>query len=284
MVSLVLAAMMGAEPAPMRPEKVYSSKEFPIERISGLTLTGSQWVVGGIRGLYSGAPGNRWIHVNDQAIRQIAQVNGMTWALYGNGAVDKLDVAKDQLYSDVLLGAVKRPWVGSMSVKGNQLLFGGPGGWIEKIGDKQLAENYPAELQKQTVTSMAVVGNEKLVGTQNGLFIFGSGKVKRFGFSNGLSDVWITSMASLGDSVYIGTYAGGLYFFSHGALKKLEGPSSKIRSVSTWQSRLVLGALDGSWIATAGPWMQLTRGETTFISTVNGKLFVGTPESVSQFD
>ncbi|MEI7986514.1 MAG: hypothetical protein WCI55_12880 [Armatimonadota bacterium] len=284
MVSVVLAMLMGADSAPIKPEKVYSSNEFPIERISGLTLTGTKWVVGGIRGLYSGTPGSRWVHVSDQAIRQVAQVHGMTWALYGNGAVDKLDVAKDQLYSDIFHGAVKRPWVGSMSVNKSQLLFGGSGGWFEKVGDKLLTERYPTELEKRNVTAMAVVGKEKLVGTQDGLFLFGSGKQKRFGFGDGLADVWVTSMASLGDSVFIGTYTGGCYAYSNGSMKKLVGPSSKIRCLSVWRGRLVLGGLDGSWIAESTTWRQLTRGETTFITALNGKLFVGTPESVSQFN
>ena len=274
---------MGAEMAPLRLEKTFSKQELPIERISGLSVTGSKWIVGGIRGLYSGSPGGKWTKVNDQAVRQVTKVKGMTWVLYGNGAVDKLDVGRDQLYSDTLHGAVKRPWVGSMSVAGDRLLFGGQGGWFEKVGDKSLFETYPQELEKRTVTTMAVVGTEKLVGTQDGLFVFGGGKAKRFGFGQGLSDVWITSIASFGESATFGTYTGGLYSYSHGSVKKLEGPSSKIRCLSIWQDRLVVGALDGSWIARPMSWAPLTQGETTFISPDHGTLRVGTTESVSVF-
>ena len=284
MVSLVLAGVMGADMAPLRLEKTFSKQELPIERISGLSVTGSKWIVGGIRGLFSGVPGGKWTKVNNQSVRQVTKVKGMTWVLYGNGAVDKLDVARDQLYSDTLHGAVKRPWVGSMSVAGDRLLFGGQGGWFEKVGDKSLFEMYPAELEKRTVTAMAVVGKEKLVGSQDGLFVFVNGKAKRFGFGQGLSDVWITSIASFGESATFGTYTGGLYSYSHGSVKKLEGPSSKIRCLSIWQDRLVVGALDGSWIARPISWAPLTHGETTFAGSVDGKLVIGTPESVSVFN
>ena len=276
--------LMGADSAPIKLVKEYSKQELPIERISGLSVVGSTWVVGGIRGLFIGSPGMTWKKVTDQSIRQVVTAKNEAWVLYGNGSVDKLDVAKDQLYYDVFHGAVKRPWVGSISKIGDSVCFGGSGGWFEKAGGKSLAENYPAALASKNVTCNATLGSEKLAGTQDGLFVISGGQTKRLGFGDGLSDVWITSLVQKGSSVIVGTYVGGTYSYANHKLTPLESPSKKIRNMIVWRNQLVLGTLEGSWIQNGKSWTPLTKGETTFLTMINNSLFVGTPVSVTSYN
>ena len=283
MVTLVVALLMGADTARINLAKEFTKQELPFERINGISVLGSKWVVGSMRGLYLGSPGTKWEKVSDQSIRQVASTKAGTWVLYGNGAVDKLDVASNRLYYDVLHGAVKRPWVGSLSVNGASLCFGGSGGWFEKLGEKSLTETYPDELKGKEVTVVASDGTIKLLGTQDGLFAVGTSKTKRFGFGDGLADVWITAMAKQGNSVVIGTYSGGLYSLTDGNLKKMDAPSTKVRSLLVWRNWIVLGGLDGAWIQTGHSWNKLTISETTFLNGTAESLMIGTPSSVSVF-
>ncbi len=283
MVSIAVALMMGADLTPIRLVEEYSRQELPFERINGISITSSKWVVGGMRGLSIGSPGSKWKSISDQAVRQLISTKRATWALYGNGSVDKLDVASDQLYYDVFHGAVKRPWAGSMSFVGETLCFGGSGGWFEKTGAKSVTETYPIELKGKNVTCVESNGPEKVVGTQDGLFISSGKQTKRLGFGDGLSDVWITSLARIGGSVVVGTYTGGLYTYTGGVLKKIDAPSQKVRSLLVWHNHLVLGTLEGTWVKTEQNWQNLMKGETTFVAPVDGQLAVGTPASVTIF-
>lgn len=283
MVSVAIAIIMGADSAPIKLVKEFSKQELPFERINGISVTEDKWVVGSMRGLYVGTPGGEWEKISDQSIRQVVSSRGETWALYGNGSVDKMDVKSNRLYYDVLQGAVKRPWVGSISAIDNKILLGGSGGWFEKLGEKSLTESYPDQLTGKHVTSLSKAKADTLIGTQDGLFVSNGKQIKRFGFGDGLSDVWITSMIPKNNFVAVGSYNGGLYFYQDRYLIPVETPSKKIRNLLVWKSQLVVGTLEGTWIENGKKWTSLAKGENTFLSTINGSLVVGTPASITFF-
>ncbi len=272
---------MGAGSAPIKVSKEFSKQELPFERINGISMSGSKWIVGSMRGLYIGTPGADWKKISDQSIRQVITTKGEAWALYGNGSVDKLDVKNNRLYYDVLHGAVKRPWVGSISTIGEKTCFGGSGGWFEKLGEKSLAESYPEILSGKHITSVSGMATERFLGTQDGLFVSNGREVKRLGFGDGLADVWITSVVPKEKSIFVGTYNGGLYAYHDGKLQQIDTPSKKIRNLLVWRNQLVVGTLEGSWIQEGKSWTPLSKGETTFLSSVGDSLVVGTPASVT---
>ncbi|MBI1332161.1 MAG: hypothetical protein GC165_04695 [Armatimonadetes bacterium] len=273
---------LGAGRAPSLVTEIPTS-QFPCERVAGLSISGRKWLAGGMRGLYIGEPNGQWKLVSDQAVRQVATNADGTWILYGNGSVDKVVVPQDRLYYDVFHGAVKRPWVSSMSSVGKGLTFGSHGGWFDRTSDKPLQESYPPAMSKQEVTCQLVLDGTRHVGTQDGLFVFAKGGEKRLGFGNGLGDTWITSMALVGSKVFVGTYTSGLYELADGVAKSVQSPSKRVRSLTQWQGNLVLGSLDGTWMLAGGEWKPLGDGETTFLTDANGQLVVGSVKSVRFF-
>lgn len=274
--------LTGGQAPPVKLVKTYTKVELPFERVTGLSVSGGKWVVGSMRGLYIGSPSTEWKEVTGAAVRQVVTDSQSTWVVYGSGSVDKLDVKNDRMYYDVFTDAVKRPWASSMYRGSTRLLFGGLGGWFERDGQKPVREFYPTILKGKSVTTIAANGNQTFVGTQDGLIVSGR-KEKRIGFGDGLADNWITSLVPMDGSVKVGTYSGGLYSYANSKLSPIETPSQKIRSMLSWNGRLVLGTLEGCWIRSGQGWHQLTSGETTFVDSVGSSLVVGTVEAVSFF-
>ena len=283
MVTLAWILLTGGDGSPVK-SKQFTKAELPFERITGISIKDSKWVVASMRGLSIGAPGSTWENVNKRAVRRMVSDPLFTWVLYGDGGVDKLDVASDRLYYDVFQGAVKRPWVSSISVEKGGLVFGGLGGWFVKNGNMPIRQSYPDVLKGKQVLCVEAVGSEKLVGTQDGLFVVDAKATKRLGFGAGLGDTWITSIVTLDGSVLVGTYTGGLYSYRGSKLTKVDTPSQKVVSLSVWKGNLVLGGLDGSWLRTGSKWQNLTQGETTFLQPLSKSFFVGTPACVTKFD
>lgn len=282
MVALGIAMLTGGQMPPVKLVMTCSKTELPFERITGLSVSGDKWVVGSMRGLYIGSPSSSWKEVTGAAVRQVVSDSRATWVLYGSGSVDKLDVKNDRMYYDVFTDAVKRPWASSVGRSQAKLMFGGFGGWFERDGQKAVAEFYPPILEGKSVTALAASGRQTYVGTQDGLVLAGRNP-KRLGFGDGLADVWITSLVALDGTLKIGTYSGGLYSLSDSKLSRIETPSDKVRSMMSWNGKLVLGTLEGCWIRSGKGWQQLTTGETTFVESVGSSLVVGTVDGVSFF-
>ena len=262
----------------------FGKTDLPFERITGISVVGPKWVVGSMRGLYVGKPRADWKQVSTRSVRQVATKGTNTWVLYGDGSVDKLDVGSDRLYYDVFQGAVKRPWVSSISEGPRVVLFGSSGGWFERSGKKPLKECYPPVVTGKEVTSMLIAESETLVGTQDGLFSLSAKNSKRFGFGSGLADTWITSMTFANSTSVVGTYTGGIYQYANGEIHPEAAPSKKVVKLTTWKGNLVLGGMDGAWLRTGNSWQPLTTGETTFLQVLGENLFVGTPSSVTEFN
>ncbi len=283
MFALVLAMCMGADQAPLRLVRQMPTSEFPCARVSGLSIRGSKWLVGGMRGLYLGSPDGKWKEASKNAVRQLASSGAEDWVLYGNGSVDKLDVAKDQLVFDVFQGAVKRPWAASMSSVPGGLSFGGHGGWFDRVSGKPIRELYPSQLGQREVTAQVTLGATRYIGTQDGLFVFGPKGFKRLGFGDGFRDTWITSIAVSRGKVLVGTYTGGLVEIDGEKAQQVDAPTSKIRSLLVRKNRLFVGGLDGVWAQRPSGWQKIGNGEVTCLSEAGGELVVATVENVSLF-
>lgn len=282
MVALGILIVVGAHGAPTIVLDV-PTERFPCERVAGLSIMDHKWLVGGIRGLYLGSPDGTWKEVSKQSVRQVVASGKDSWVLYGNGSVDKANAGEDRLYYDVFHGAVKRPWVASISPTGAGLTFGGHGGWFDRIGAKPVKETYPEFLGKREVTSQLIVGGTRYVGTQDGLFVFGAKGGKRLGFGDGLADTWITDIVRHGSQVLVGTYTGGAYEIDRGKAKAIEVPNRNIRHLLNWNGMLVVGALHGTWIQHDGTWTLLSKMENTFLADINHQLVVGTVGSIRFF-
>lgn len=258
--------------------------KLPVQRLHGLTVVGDTWLVGGPDGLWDGTPG-KWRKLDPRPVRQIAAIQGMTWVLFGDGSIDKLDIAKDRRYDDVLHGAVKRPWAASLAV-GDVILFGGQGGWTEKTATS-MTENRPPELEGQVATAVLSHRGTVYVGTQRtGLWTANGASMKNVSLLEGLADTWVTSLAAVDGRVFVGT--------SHGGLARVEGsravpvptPSVSINHLVVWRSMLVFGGNHGAWMSVSGRWLPLgpPETETTGFAFVGGGLFVLTPYGAYRYD
>ncbi len=252
--------------------------DWPFERIHGVEYAHGTWVAGGLRGLGIKRPNQPWEIISKNAVRQTARLGHDIYVLYGNGAVDKLDVKADRLYFDVLYERAKRPWTSVVRVCADQVLFGGHGGWTAKSGDR-LREFYPSELAGETVTAIDMTADGATwVGTQRqGLFRFKQGKPEKFGIAKGLPDTWVTGLSVARGQLFAGTASGGLVAFDGGQFRRVDSPSLRVRSLTTVGGRLVVGTLEGTWLRGESGWQTLGDEETTCVSTAGGQLWLGEP-------
>jgi hypothetical protein len=254
----------------------------PLARPHGLAKVGPQWVIGGLQGLWMGAPG-RWEEVDRVPVRQILGDGTVVWVLYGNGALDKLEPALDRRHPDVLHGAAKRPWGSCLGWAGRTLLVGGDGGWIEKQGDR-FVERYPAELRGQVVTAIVGMGDRRYVGTQKGgLFRFVGDRVSVFNPGNGLKDPWVTALSLTPDRLLIATSGAGLFSLRSEAIQPLASPSVRPRSLAHAGDRLIVGAMDGAWVRRGSTGWQpfaVEGEEVTALTETDGKTIVVTAAGV----
>ncbi|MEA2552650.1 MAG: hypothetical protein QOJ65_826 [Fimbriimonadaceae bacterium] len=276
-----LVALLLLQPSVAETRRI-SATELPFERVHGVARSRSRWLVGGLRGLYLGAPGGDWREVSNQAVKTIVSTGNTAWVLYGNGAVDKVELDGDRLYYDVLKDAAKRPWAASIAADRASLLFGGDGGWIEKSGSA-FVEKYPVELLAKQVTAAARVGKELWLGTQDGLFHIVGGKPARLGFGAGMPDVWVTALMPSGNSILAGLATGGLVRVERDKVELIPTPSTRVRLLARFGGRLVLGALDGAWILEGKSWTPLCDVEPTFIGELGNELVIGTPNGLRLF-
>jgi len=280
-VAIALALTIRTAGSPAVLAGVWDGASLPFARVHGLSKVGSDWLVGGLRGLSLGHAG-AWEQSSGQSVRQITEAFGGDWVLYGSGSVDKIDPKSKQLYYDVFHEAVKRPWVASMAASNGVLLCGTQGGWIERT-PKGITERYPKELGAKPVEAIARGAGATWLGTQDGLFRVSGSQVKRFGLASGLADLWITGLLPSGKDMIAGLADGGLARVSGNLATPIPSPSKKVRFLLRWNGYLVVGALDGTWIRRGDEWFRLTDGECTFLGSVDGKLAVGEPTDVRFF-
>lgn len=238
--------------------------ELPVARVQGLAQADGKWLVGGLTGLFMGTPGH-WESISTDPVRQIASYGGAVWALYGSGAVEKLEPGKDRRYPDLLHGAVKRPWTSVLSVSEDRFLAGGLGGWVEKTEDGW-EEHYPWMLKDQVVTAIAADGSNQWVGTQTGgLYRFEKLHVLHWTPAQGLGDLWVTSLAKTPSGMAVGTSGAGVFVIGkNDKVRPIRTPSKRIRHLTSVNGHLVVGALEGAWVSSGSKWEVLpTNGEET---------------------
>ena len=258
--------------------------QLPIPRVHGFASFKKASLVGGLGGLFIGNPG-KWRQIDDQTVKQILKVGDAAWVVYGNGAVDKIQPDLDRMASDVLVGAIRRPWTSCVATDGTTLVFGGQGGWTTKTSEKTV-ETLRPELEGDVVTAAISDRAGKWIATQkNGLFRFdASGKVRVWNPGNGLSDPWVTALVTTKEGILIGTASAGLFLLNTGKIKKVAAPSQRILSLAVRQDSLVVGAAEGAWIRRGSKWHALpTQGEeTTSLSTADGSLVITTAHGLAK--
>ena len=252
---------------------------FPCGRIAGVAREGDKWLVGGIRGLYLGKPNGDWKRASNQSVREMRTGSSGTWILFGNGALDKVDIRADRLYDDLLRGVSKRPWVSSFSMDHDSLLLGGAGGWIQR-GPNGIDEHYLQELSVKPVTAITKSGSNLFLGTQDGLYCQSSKSLQRFGFASGMPDLWVTAMIPSTKGIVAGVASGGLVVVTNGKVERLTCPTERVRSLTRWKGALVVGALDGAWMRRGENWERLCETEATFLSQIGKEFVIGTPEGL----
>ena len=255
--------------------------DLPLARPNGIAKVGETYVVGGLGGLFVGRPGD-WKKAGDDAIRQVAAVGKEVWAVHGNGAADKLEPAADRLYPDVLAGNARRPWTSCVGWEGEAPLFGGLGGWSERAGGGR----FPAELKNDVVTALAGRDGVRWVGAQkSGLFRFRGGQVYRWNPGNGLPDTWVTALLRTPSGLVVGTAHRGLFRVVGDRIAPMASPSPRVTSLGRWRERLVVGGMDGAWIANGSAWAPLVRGEeATSVAALGDRLAVTTAAGAFFFD
>ena len=256
--------------------------DFPCERVTGVAREGDKWLVGGIRGLFIGKPGGKWTQATDQSVREMKTTNGGTWVLYGNGSLDKVDIAKDRLYDDLMHGFTKRPWVASFNFVGENLLLGGQGGWLER-GKDGVQNHFSTTLTAKPVTAITRVGSTVWLGTQDGLYRQDGESLTRLGFGSGLPDLWVTAIEPSQKSLVVGLASGGLARVTEGKAQSIDSPTKRVRSMLRWHGALVLGGLDGAWLRKGESWVRLTDSEATFLGQMGSELTVGAADGVHFF-
>lgn len=256
----------------------------PAQRLHGLAIQSKKWLVGGPDGLWDGLPGE-WRMIDPRPVRQIVSFAEVQWVLFGDGSVDKLDLAADKRYDSVLHGAVKRPWSSTLAA-GDTLLFGGMGGWAEKSSEKT-SETRPKELGGEVVTSLLTSRGATYLDTQAaGVFRFSDGRTTNTSLLEGLRDTWVTSLAEVSGSVLVGTSNGGLSRLAGNRAEPVATPSQSINHMVVWRGRLVIGGIEGAWISDQGEWKRLgpEATETTGLAPAGGDLFVLTPYGAYHYD
>ncbi len=232
----------------------------PLSRPFGYAEVGETRVIGGISGLFVGKPGS-WVQASRHSVKQIEAKDGSAWVRMGNGAVDRLDIAANRHYHDVLFGSSRRPWVSVIGIAGKTVLFGGHGGWMETSGGEH-TDSYPPELKGQVVTAIQGLGQMRWIGTQkSGLWEFGA-KTKRFGLAAGLDDPWITGLAHDGAKLWIGTASDGLYTLTGQKITKEPCPFDRVRSLALFNGRPLVATDLGTFLSVGKTWRQLSRVES----------------------
>ena len=205
----------------------------PLSRPNGIAEIGGAYVVGGLGGLFIGAPG-RWRSVCTDSIRQVVRVGTDVWVVHGNGALDKLEPATGRLFPDVLSGGAKRPWTSCVGEADGRLLFGGLGGWSEK--SSQLSERYPHELDGDVTLCLTGVGGTRWIGTQRtGLVRFDSKGIRIWNPGNGLHDTWVTALCIAHSALKVGTAHAGLFRVVGQNMTAVPCPSKRITQLSLWR-------------------------------------------------
>lgn len=278
-LALYTLALQGTV-GPLQLEAEWSApKHLPFERVHAVVGSPDALVLGGIKGVGLGAPGN-WRKSEDRPVREMVGQGSDVWVLFGDGSVDKYQPKENRLYFDVLRNASKRPWASTVHSDGSAVYFGTLGGWIVK--SKEFAEFHPKELDKQVITAIQKVGNDLWLGTQRaGVFRIRGKQIDRFGFAAGLPDSWVTSLANLDGKLVVGCADGGVSAFVEGKFTSFLAPTSKIRKLATYRGALVVGALDGAWVTSQTGWQKLKSEEATSLSTVGSRLAVGTPKGLA---
>ena len=277
----VIALLLGSGNPVVETHRILSA-DMPFERVTGVSRSGAKWLVGGLRGLVLGKPGGPWQSASGQSVKQMLAAGEGTWVVYGNGAVDKVDLKTCQLYYDVLQAGAKRPWVASAYLSGKDVLLGGQGGWIVK-SPSGLTETYPPELNGRPVTAIARTKGTLWVGTQDALFRQVGSKLTRFGFASGMPDVWVTAILPSEETVVVGLASGGLVRIVGDKAQAVPCPSLRVRLLYRWKGNLVLGALDGAWLRSGAEWQRLSDREATFVEEVDGELAIGSPGDIRFF-
>lgn len=257
----------------------------PIVRVHGLARTSAgSLMVGGPDGLWLRDKGG-WRSLSQEPVRRIVGAGAAVWVVYGSGAADKLESDRDRLLSDVLMGAVRRPWCSALSVEGDRVLFGLNGGWVERAGGKQ-QERYLQEMAGDVVTAFASDGTVRFVGTQkNGLFAVNGAQAKRIGPAQGLPDTWVTALQAQRKNVFVGTAAAGLWEVHGAGVRAVPCPTTMISALTVWGDSLVVGGAHGAWMRTERGWIEFnTDGQETCAFSVDcGSLWVLTPTGAYRF-
>jgi hypothetical protein len=249
--------------------------ELPFPRVHAIVKTPGDYYVGGLRGLIRGKPGN-WKQIDERPVKQMVLANQGIWVLFGDGSLDKIEFKLERLVYDVLLQGVKRPWASCIAAEGKEVLIGGMGGWFER-GEVPL-ETYRKELDNQVITTIGRTGRTIWLGTQRkGLFAYRGGTLNRYGFAAGLSDSWITAAVDHREKLTVGVADGGLSRFEGGKFAHVSSPCQKVRQLVVYQDRLVVGGMEGTWAQNDSGWQQLSNEESTCLTVIDGRLFVGTP-------
>lgn len=242
----------------------------PLARPFGYAEVGETRIIGGISGLFVGKPGS-WVQASRHSVKQVEALGGSAWVRMGNGSVDRLEIAANRHYHDVLFGSTRRPWVSVIGIAGKTVLFGGQGGWMETSGGEH-TDSYPPELKGQVVTAIHGQGQTRWIGTQkSGLWEFGT-KTKRFGLAAGLDDPWITGLAHDGAKLWIGTASDGLYTLTKETLSKEECPFTRVRSLALTKGRPLVATDQGTFLREGRAWRRLSQVES--YSAIPGKQIV----------
>ena len=255
----------------------------PLLRPTGIAFGGPSTVVGGLTGLFV-RTGTVWSQPSRDAVRQILKVDGDAWVLYGNGSVDKLDLAHNQLVYDAVNEGAKRPWTSCLAAFDGVLLFGGQGGWIERT-KKGITEHYFPEIDNDVVMAATGKGAVRWIGTQKaGLFRYGQGPVCRWNPGNGLPDTWVTALLHTPKGLYVATSGSGLFLVKGDSISPVGSPTQRPRQLTLYKGEVVVGGMDGAWILDPSGWRLLpTNHEETTALVAGTRLVVCTAAGVYLF-
>lgn len=274
MVALALLLVVGGSDLRSADGTLPTSRPQAFAEIRGSRL------VGGLDGLYLNS-GHAWKRIDPSSIKQIElDEGGRAWIRKGNGAVDSLDLKLDRHYHDVLFADARRPWVSCIGADGSTILFGGHGGWMERVADGNVKDFYPRELHGQVVTAILRQGEYRWIGTQNsGLWRFGGSKPERYGLAKGLNDPWVTGLVVIGRDLWIGTATDGIYKISDWKLSKSASPFTRVRQLSSFSGRLVAATEVGAFLREGTDWRRLSPREA-YATTPGREIAILSPDEI----
>lgn len=265
--------------------RVKLGSRLPITRVHGMAcLPNGNKLIGGTEGLWLQS-GVSWSQISREPVRAIVKQDKYAWVLFGNGALDKFDVQRNLRHSDILYGAVRRPWCSAISMEKGNVLLGGTGGWFVRTASGQ-KETYAKELDGDVVTCLVAYQGGAAIGTQRGgLFLAKNGKLKRIGPASGLSDPWVTGLTLMKKDLYISTATKGLFRLSGDRVAAVECPNQSIQNLAKWRECLVIGTAQGCWRKEPEQWVELDidKQETCGFSFDGSALWVLTPTGTYLF-